>query len=292
MLSNFKMQKCLHLKDELAKKNPKLQGDFIITEKYEGWYTTVYYDGEKFHNPVSSAGREIPAFSWVANLLNTPKLGHNKPFMLIAEAYLEDTPFETLNGIFNRSKGDCLCREVIFKVHDAVPLDIAVPAVNRMLFLRQIIAILNNSSTQYVAPLYTGEYSESIWNHYFEFITSNGGEGIVAKRASAFYQQGKRNSDLLKLKLECTVDALAIQLLEDIGEKGNPSLTLVSQRKNGIVIKTVISKHSDQKLFREDAGNVLGKVVQIKAMEEYSNGQLRQPVFQYIRHDKQPEDIN
>jgi ATP dependent DNA ligase C terminal region. len=108
----------------------------------------------------------------------------------------------------------------------------------------------------------------------------------------SFYSPGKRNADLLKLKLECTIDALAVRLEESIGEKGLPALTLVSQRANGIEIRTVIGKHEDQKKFRENPSSIIGKVVEIKGMEVYDDGQVRQPVFKHVREDKKVGDIN
>jgi len=289
---NFKPQKCQHLNDALKLKSPKIFGDYILTQKWEGWYTTILYDGFKFHPPKSSNNRTIPSLVWVTEKLNDSMFSHDKPFMIIAEAYLEDTPFEILNGIFNRSKVECDCYDAVFKVHDIVPLDIAVPAMGRLLIASDFINRLNLPFLQYVPPLYIGEYDKGIWKHYFDLITGEGGEGICMKRAGSFYQQGKRNADLLKDKINCTRDLLAVELEEGIGEKGNPSLTLISRRKNGTLVRTVISKHSDQAMFRSNTESVIGKVVEIHAMEEYEDGQLRQPVYKYIRYDKQPHEID
>jgi bifunctional non-homologous end joining protein LigD len=136
------------------------------------------------------------------------------------------------------------------------------------------------------------KYDSDSWQKHFEVIANRGGEGIVAKRDTSIYMVGKRNSDLLKLKLELTVDCLGVALEETVGDKGNSGLVLVSQRKSGVLVRTVIGKHVDQELFRKDKYNVIGKVVQVKAMEEYADGQLRQPVFQHVRHDKKASEIN
>jgi hypothetical protein len=291
MYHNFKMQKCLHLEQALSLKIPKIYGDYILSEKYEGWYCTIYFDGEQFHAPRSSNNRVIPSLMWVVDMLNNKKLLQYKPFTIIAEAYLEDTPFEILNGIFNRSKGDCACYKAIFKVHDIVPLDIATTAAARLLLTIQILKKLGQPFLHYVTPLYIGIYQLDIWNKYRDEVINRGGEGIVGKRAASFYQQGKRNADLLKDKLNCTVDCLAVALEEGVGEKGNLSLTLISERANGMQVRTVISRHSDQQLFRSDSSYIVGKVVEIGGMSEYADGQIRQPVFKHIRHDKSLQDI-
>jgi ATP-dependent DNA ligase len=289
---SFKPQKVLSLDKALELKTPKIHGDYILSIKYEGWYTTILYDGFKFHPPKSSNNRTIPSLVWVTEKLNDSMFSHSKPFMIIAEAYLEDTPFEILNGIFNRSKGECDCFDAVFKVHDIVPLDIAVTAYDRLAVTNDFLKRIDLPFLHFVMPLYIGAYDNGIWKHYFDLIAGEGGEGIVMKRAASFYQQGKRNADLLKDKIHCTRDLLADSLEESVGSKGNPSLTLISKRKNGTLVRTVISKHSDQLLFRSNPESVIGKVVEVHAMEEYEDLQLRQATFKHIRHDKLPTDID
>jgi hypothetical protein len=289
----FKPQKVLSLDKALSLKNPKIFGEYIITTKFEGWYTTIYYDGQKFHAPLSSNSRVIPAFQWVAEHLNRTKYYIGRaPFVIIAEAYLLSTPFEILNGIFNRSKGDCSCMEVVFKVHDIVLFADRRIASVRLIDTYKTVMDINSPLLHYVEPLLISEFDSKLWGVQFDKVANAGGEGIVAKRADSYYQQGKRNADLLKIKLECTRDLLAVALEEGIGEKGNPSLTLVSERSNGTLIRTVISKHSDQARFRTNPDCVIGKVVQVKAMQEYPDMQLRQPVFQYLRPDKLISEID
>lgn len=289
----FKPQKVQHLKDALALKTPKIYGDYIVTEKYEGWDTSIYYDGSKWHNPLSSAGREIPAFEWVAAWLNKYSFtSHKGAFVVKAEAYLFDTPFEILNGIFNRSVGAYLCKEVAFMVHDIVFLTKQLTAHERVILKEQMIHSIGTRLFFDVKARYIGEYNKDIWQKLFDEIAEAGGEGIVGKRLASVYQQGKRNADLLKLKLECTRETLAIAVEKGVGKKGNDSYTIVSKRSNGTLIRTVMAKHSDIDKYLKDENYIIGKVIQVKAMQEYDDLQLRQPVFQYVRHDKLPSEID
>ena len=292
-MANFKPQKVLSLKTELEKKNPKLQGNFLVTTKYEGWYVSIAYTTlAGWSCPVSSNSRTIPSMEWTRSLFSKLPVPKEDCF-LIAEAYLEDTPFHILNGIFNTSKGACSCLEVQFKLHDIIyPNNPSLTAIERYNRLGELDLHKIETNAQIVPILYSGIYDSKEWQRHFEVIANRGGEGIVAKRDTSIYMAGKRNSDLLKLKLELTVDCLAVALEETVGDKGNSGLVLVSRRKNGVLVRTVIGKHVDQDLFRKDSSNVIGKVVQVKAMEEYADGQLRQPVFQHVRHDKLTTEIN
>jgi len=158
--------------------------------------------------------------------------------------------------------------------------------------LQELSEYFNQEYFRLLPILHVGQYHLPTWQHYFEQIANDGGEGIVAARENSLYLPGKRTADLIKLKLECTIDALGDRVEEGVGDKGYPSYTLVSKRKNGTEIRTVLSKHSDQDLYKANPLYFTNKVVQLKAMEEYEDGQLRQPVFQFIREDKHISEID
>ena len=294
-LQSFHPQKVMHLKDELDKKHPNLyNGSYIITEKFEGWDTSIMYDGDKFLPILSSRGRPIPALQWVTDILNKRNWDLHQPFILKAEAYIEETPFEILNGLLNRSKGNCECKDVVFKVHDIIYICLTPDmALTRLMQIDLMLDYINLPNILHPIPvLATTVYKNDLWTEIFQEVTERGGEGIVAKRSCSLYQQGKRNSDLLKMKLECTVDTLAIRLELGVGKKGYKSTTLVSKRANGTEIRTVLSNHEMLSQIVENPNYILGKVVQLKGMYEYEDGQLKEPVFQYIRGDKKPDEID
>jgi ATP-dependent DNA ligase len=290
----MKMQKVLHLKDALKLKNPKLDGEYIITEKIEGWYVTIEYRKSTglWYAPVSSAGRMIPSLAWTANLFDLHFPKPHDDCTIIAEAYIEDTPFHILNGIFNKSIGNFKCKDVVFKVHDMLIGNMQyLSAYARLLMLQEFSEKVNKHWFDVLPILSVEKYNHDVWTNIFNSIANTGGEGIVAKHIEGLYQEGKRNSSLLKLKLECTVETVAIALEETVGDKGHAGLVVISQRPNGILVRTVVGKHEDQELFRSDRTSIIGKVIQVKAMEIFADGQLRQAVFQHVRHDKDVGDI-
>lgn len=292
LVQNFKPQKALHLKDELAKKKPKLDGLFAIYEKYDGWDTTVIYCDGKFHAPLSSANNVIASLEWMAEQLNT-KFPHKLPFEFIikAEAYRYDTPFKVLNGLLNRRVGDYVLQDALLMVHDIVPLNKVIRLDERMRLVDHFVeSCASLGFVRKAEVLGISEYNEKLWDRFFYNVLENAGEGIIAKRTAGVYEVGKRNSDVLKKKLEMTVDVLATELRDGVGDKGNPSLTLVCKRKNGAIVPVVIAKHSLIDKFLNDPKCVIGKVVTVRAMEEFENGTLRQPVFAYERPDKAVDD--
>jgi ATP-dependent DNA ligase len=293
MVTNFTPQKVLHLKDELKKKNPKLFGSYMLTPKLDGWYVYMEYNPlYGWGNPKSSRSRVIPALTHLkveADLILPKPQNYS---ILIGEAIIPDTPFHITNGLLNRSIGDCQALDVEFHAHDLLVAGIKDDvALNRYNLLKEFIPE-NSKFFKRIELLLVSDYKEKLWYNTFENLVENGEEGLIAKRSDSFYSQGKRNSDILKLKLENTFDCLAVRLEESIGEKGQDALTLISKRANGTEVRTVISKHKDKELFRKDTSSIIGKIVEIKCMEELEDGQLRQPVFKTIREDKHITDIN
>lgn len=292
MTVNFKPQKVLSLDKALSLKKPKIHGDYILTEKIDGWDTNIIYDewSGKWLPPMSSRMRVIPAFAWMIEKLDKLPKPH-ATCVLKAEAYLPDVDFHTMNGIFNRTVGNFSCRDVHFALHDIVYPNQATSAATRLRCLQDLDTSSWNNWKK-IEVLHEGAFDARVWYNIFDKTVEEGGEGIVAKQVTSFYQQGARNASLLKLKLECTVDLLAVRLEESIGEKGFPSLTLVSVNKRGTEVRTVISRLIDIEKFSTDPNSIIGKVVEIKGMEILEDGQIRQPVFKCIRSDKTREEID
>lgn len=289
----FKPQKVLSLKDALKLKIPKTQGIYYITEKIEGWFVYIGYSHIRGHWGVckSSNGRAIPSLEHMTKVFNLLPKPH-EDCILIAEV-TTDNPFHITNGILNRSVGNYKCENPIFYFHDIIFINSPfISSQTRYHVLQDLEESFNKDYFKLLPILHVGKYNRDVWQSIFETIANKGGEGIVAKREDSIYLPGKRTSDLLKLKLECTVDCLADRLVESYGEKGNASLTLISKRKNGTEVLTVISKHEDQDNFRNNPLSILGKVVEIKGMEEYEDGQIRQPIFKHVRLDKLPTEID
>jgi ATP-dependent DNA ligase len=287
------MQKCLHLKDELKKKKPKLEGEYLLRPKIDGWYVNFYYKSsiKTWFPPISSSERKIPAFEWlyVEKVLESlPK--PQEDALLIAEAYIPDMLFPEMNGIFNRTVNNARCTDVFFACHDLVYINRMLPALEREANLSKFLQETSLNMFEGVQVRLVSTYNLSMWNKVFDSCLEENFEGFVAKRASSFYLPGKRNADLLKKKLEVEVDCKAVRLEKTVGDKGNFGLTLVSVRKNGLEIRTVINRHSLQDAWLADSTAIIGKIVTVKGMELYPDGNIRQPTFYCVRYDKAEDD--
>ena len=295
-MADFLIHKAVHLEDALAKKTPQTHGRFFITEKFNGWWVRLQHNGEDWLPVQTAAYREAPALAYQSNLMNKCKWQLPKwPFYLIAEAIIPGMAFETANGKFNKKTESAERYAPAFMVHDLIVPRATFTAAERLQlltdFFRHNYKNFVPSLGMYKADLLLPEpvpYDEVKWRTLFDTIVTRGGEGIVAKRSTSLYLEGKRTSDLLKLKMECQKDCKIVRFEQTVGKKDNPGFIMHVERANGIIIPVAVGKHTDRAKFIATPEAYIGKIAVINAMSEYKEtGTLQQPVYSgIIREDK------
>jgi ATP-dependent DNA ligase len=284
-----KPQKVLHLHLEEAKKKPKITGRYIVTEKLDGWYGYIDYVQGEWGKVTSSSGREIPSLLWARQVFQ--ELTPESDIRLIFEIVIPDQPFHILNGILNRSVGNCQATDARFYIHDMVDFKYPNEALTRTIFLKGL-DLSEVDKYIHLVPVLAITDDKEVWMKHFKEITDRGGEGIILKQALGLYQADKRNSSLMKVKLESTFDLECFDMFHTVGERGHDNLNISLRRKNGAVITVRIPKDEDRELFELNPNAILGKVVEVKCMCELEDGMLREPRFMRVRDDKLLEDID
>ena len=291
VMLEIKPQKVLHLYLEEKKKKPNFLGDYIISEKVDGIYAYVDYDPLNGYSRIHSrAGRPIPAFEKQAKFFDDIIVAGLPAHRLIMEAYIPGKDFYTANGIFNRSIGDYHCDEVHFALHDIIIEGYPKPAIDRYNFLLMAVKPLYEHIV--VHPILGVSPDKEVWMHYAEKVWEKDGEGVVLKAAGEIYYPDKRNSSLMKIKLESKFNLLCVEMFYTEGEKGFSNINIVCRRRSGALVTVRLAKHSDIALIEEDKNSFLGKVVTLKCMCEITKGGLlREPRFITINSKVKPEDM-
>jgi ATP-dependent DNA ligase len=292
------VQKAMHLYQELDKGTPKCTGVlYDVLEKYDGWYG--YMDIGKQPSLIHSrAGRPIPSLVEFSKRVHQRWMEcntHEVGCRLIFEILLADVPeFTTLNGILNRSKGDCQAKNVYVRVHDWVSPDHLVqPFHSRYQQAMYLVEKLDMYRVKQ-APLIARSSNERVWRRKANEIWAEGGEGVILKRAHAGYSPGKRNCDVMKIKEDITLEMLVVGRSrgKSDGKYARTLGTIQVQEANGTTHD--ISGMTDRQ--RNDWWNkprlIMGQVVEVKAMKRLKDGSLREPRFKAIRHDKLKSEID
>lgn len=305
----FKPQLALHLYKEEAKKKPSIGTDmFVVFEKYDGWYGSMLLAPSQVETRSkessviqSRAGRRIPSVNWLAQSIDNEYFQlpidvqtelHGR---LIFEILLMDvTEFSELNGILNRSKGDCAAQTAYVKVHDFVPYGGEhLPFAHRYELAREVVKTLNHQRV-ILAEFIIASNKPHIWKQCAEHIWGRGGEGVILKRISAPYQEGKRNADIMKIKLEETFDLLVVDVVrgEPNGKYANTLGTLLCKSKDGTLHNISGMTDDERDYWFKNPSEIRGKVIEGKAMCKLANGSYREGRFKAVRHDKTAADID
>lgn len=284
------VQKAKHLYLELDKKNPACMGkDYMIFEKYDGWYGYVDINQGLTSQITSRAYRTIPSCIDISEVLSQA-VPDSATGRLIFEITIPtiDT-FSELNGVLNRSKAPCQASGVVLKCHDFIndPNELFLSRYNALTALIQAIDL---PWVQLAPVIKTGSYRDA--QELAKALWARGKEGVILKQVDAPYYEGKRNSTLLKIKEDVDADLLVIGMEEGKGKYTGTLGTLVCRDNAGN--KHRISGMTDEQRYQwwTNPDSITNRVVEIKAMKKLKDGHYREPRFKAIRHDKTVDDID
>lgn len=292
----FEPQLALHLYKEEAKKKNTLGADsYMVFTKYDGWYGSMLLlpNDTSQHIMLTRAGRHIPSMQWLAERIDDLNQDHRYHGRLIFEILVEGvTEFSELNGLLNRSKGDCAELRAYLRVHDFLPHNCQnMNAINRYKLAEEIVNKFNDTKVK-LAPMMLMSSNPQRWMECAEHVWSKGGEGVILKRSLAPYSEGKRNADILKIKLEDTFDLLVVGVVGGQGKYQGTLGALVCVSSDGVVHNVSGMSDALRNEWWGHTPSIVGKVVEVRAMCKLPNGSLREPRFKAIRHDKTAADID
>lgn len=284
------IQKAKHLFLELDKKKPAINHEYMMFEKHDGWFGYLDFPSCIIH---SRAQREIPAVRELSNLIRSkrPDVKGRLIFEIMIEG-MEVDSFHELNGILNRKSEQA--EGVYLQVHDFIPdfQFCTVSTRHRYNFAAEIVARLGLPQVR-LSPVLGISNDVDEWHSMAEKIQQRGGEGLILKASDSIYSPEKRISTLMKIKEEVTVEMLVTGIVEGQGEHEGMCGKLVCKDELGQKHEVGMgcAKHEERKNWFIHPANIIGKVVEVKAMKKLADGKYREPRFKAIRHDKEVHEL-
>jgi ATP-dependent DNA ligase len=298
-MKDLKPQKALHLYTDLDKKKPKSTGhEYMVTEKKDGWYG--YYDSTDGHIR-SRAMRIIPSLEMVSRHLKSQVQdivelrGQFRIIFEITHATVED--FYTLNGMLN-SHAVLDPSEIVLYAHDLLlednPTETASERYNNLYHLasKYSPSCVWDTPVLEVANLITTTKYQDTWQALAETVWASGGEGVILKRADSVYESGKRNANLLKIKEEVTLDLLVIGVTEGKDAFSGMVGALIVRDKSGREHHVSGMSIAQREQWWACQLDIVGSIVEVKAMKVNKDGSLREARFKSIRHDLTIADLD
>lgn len=283
-------QKALHFHLEAEKRNPKyVDRNYMILEKYDGWYGYVDFVNGKSQGMRSKTGRLVPAWDYYNQELLKIDLSSYPNCRIIFEAIIPNMAFHELNGLFNQKQRKLT--NVVFMTHDLVTFE-NKNFKNRYLDLMNMHELMDTLPFMVRAKPIAVSANTKLWEDFASDVVEKGGEGIIMKALDASYSPGKRNADILKIKCEITLDLECIGVIEGEGKyKGTTGRLLVQDSKGQhFYISGMTDAERDE--WWEVPSKVVGHVVEVQAMKWIEGKNLREARFKAIRYDKTVGDID
>lgn len=283
----LEIQKAKHLFQEADKKKPAYAGKhYMIFEKHDGWFGYLDFPSCVIH---SRAQREIPSLRWLSDAIREVK--PDCKGRLIFEVMIEDLEvdsFPELNGRLNRKHEQE--EEAYLRVHDYLPeFKTTMPAQVRYQYADEVVSRLNLDRV-IMSPLLDMTDDPNKWKEHAENVWARGGEGVILKEATGEYHPGKRNATMMKIKEELTLDLKVTGLVEGEGKYTGTTGALKVVDKHGIIHHVSGMTDDQRKEWWADKSQIVGKIVEIRAMKRLKDGSLREPRFKAVRWDKLTTD--
>ena len=290
MSSVMGIQKAKHLFIEMDKKKPDIEKEYMMFQKHDGWFGYLDFPACVI---TSRAHREIPALKELSDLIRSrrPQVKGRLIFEIMI-IDLEIDSFHELNGILNRKSEQA--EGAYLRVHDFIPnfgfCD--MPAHKRFNYAKEIVGRL---SLDEVMPCLLLGFSNDPkrWHQMAEKIQSKGGEGLILKASESQYQPDKRNSNLMKIKEEVSVEMVVTKVVEGLGEHEGQAGKLVCKDEIGQLheIGMGCMKHPERREIFADPSLIINAVVEVKAMKKLKDGKYREPRFKARRFDKEVHEL-
>ncbi len=290
----------------------KYEGTHIAQEKFDGTRIIVVKENGKIQMQTRSGKNDLA--SEYPDIVNELLSTVEKQFIFDGELVFINKKTGCVEFLTGLAKETREAYEPKLMLFDVLELDEGnfrnSPQENRTEFVETYVVGYNFKHIGVVHTITSG------FDGSYAQVIDGGGEGLVLKKKTALYQDGKRSKDWLKIKKQDTADCFIVGMMEGDGKYADTfgSLILAQYNKDSAVMVVCnCSGFTDQQrkefydtLIKEpwvetfpsskgELTHIVHKVapkvvVEIEFMERLESGSVRHPRFIRIRTDKQPKD--
>lgn len=283
-------QKVMLALDPKTRPNFDWNEEWWVSKKLDGIRVSIHYDNKEF-KAISRNGKDIsPAFTHIFSNPRLKKLfkALGEGVVLDGELYKHGMPLQRISGIsrlkeYTPERNDQLELWIFDFMHDTMT------AEERITTLRKLDTI-ENDNIKIVAHTKLTNY-EDIKKLHDVFILS-GFEGAIARLASATYQFGKKNANMVKVKEFQDAEFKIVDYSEGLRPE-DMCFVLVLPQFEHIDIENLTKEHTFEakpmgtrelkEEYLENMDSIIGKMATVKFFNYTEDGKPFLPVLKAIR---------
>ena len=281
----------------------KAGSKYMLQVKYDGVFGFAIYEGSnwKIYGRTGKKLRNV-------GLLELQFEGWDRDAVYIGEICLPSASLEELSGIVNPNRTkpldevpdlefwlhDCVCRNDFLVGYSPLTADWRWDDLYRR--------YQQAATTPYLKVVMTKfDVDETRIRLIAEGVIDKGYEGVVVKQQDADWKAGRKNHCSMKIVRGCDYDLRCIGVEEGLGKRqGMVANAIVEWRKFGdpageqVRLPVDLGKgFTDERRIElwHKQDQIVGRVVEVHALQVGSQGSLRLPKVSSIRVDKEEPDL-
>lgn len=250
----------------------------ILQPKYDGCHTIIVNNRDAVGAFTRQGKRVLSLHSQLIQIANQDAL---RGEVLFAEAWLPNTPHRIINGRFRSHSW----QDLRLYVFDVVPFErfkmgsFDVAYRERMAWLRGALEPTENVKLVQTFASFDKELLPEERGAY---------DGIISWDADAVWEAGLGlGGQCVKLKNHLSVDLRVLGIRMGTGKlDGSLASLLVDYKGREIIVSAGRLTYDERKAIASNPSSIIGKIVEVRALQETAKGELREATVVRIRDDK------
>lgn len=269
-----------------------LEENYIAQAKYDGCNMTVVIEEDGSGKAWSRTGEEVKCALHIIECLSAL----NVPGAYLGEFWHGDVPFNEISGAFRRQSAQAL--DMQFVVSDFLTLEEWREGASDVPYVERVERL--PAAMQHMPMCRTPVYLAQSFGHLSEvpewgdaqavcnaLVKAGGYDGLILRHPNGAWRRNDSGKDgeIIKVKAKVSYDLRVVDTLPGKGKHvGRIGSLVVEYRGQRLGVGTGLS---DKDRERTDW---VGKIVEVEALGESSEGLLREPRLKGERHDKVEPD--
>ena len=221
-----------------------------------------------------------------------PEVRTHGGLVLLGEAWWPGKDqFSEISGHFRRHSESDKLRMVVFDCLTTQEFDAGASSVGYLNRLKRLGRPaewdINPDPVQLIRSYSLSTEPEELCNR---FVDKGGYDGVIYRDPFGTWERGRgTNGELIKIKRKLSFDLRVSAVYEGLGKNAGRAGAIGVQFR-GQELRCNAGTDAEREQWFADPSSIIGKIVEIEAMDFSSEGLLREPRYKGIRHDKLEPD--